>query len=249
MFKYYLKGFFVPFFLIVYPILILGIQGESIRHTGADVVGTITAVKQMIAGIAIVNIISVGIFIIPQTIIEFKLSVLLKRIGATNIHPLFFVNAVIIIGVFASIISFLWTLLWGGIYFGGKYGWSVIALPTQIGASIPWIIIIFITTICLGIMLASLFKTITSFIAVANVVYLPVAYLSGSIMPIDWITSSKVLNIISYFSPFKYSTLPYFECWNGTFKMTWEMYLYGGISLIIIAIFMGIAALKLKWQD
>lgn len=84
MFKYYLKGFFVPFFLIVYPILILGIQGESIRHTGADVAGTITAVKQMIAGIAIVNIISVGIFIIPQTIIEFKLSVLLKRIGATN---------------------------------------------------------------------------------------------------------------------------------------------------------------------
>ncbi|WP_339043295.1 hypothetical protein [Spiroplasma endosymbiont of Apeira syringaria] len=96
----------------------------------------------MIAGIAIVNIISVGIFIIPQTIIEFKLSVLLKRIGATNIHPLFFVTAVIIIGVFASIISFLWTLLWGGIYFGGTYGWSVIALPTQIGASIPWIIII-----------------------------------------------------------------------------------------------------------
>ncbi|WP_338988386.1 ABC transporter ATP-binding protein/permease [Spiroplasma endosymbiont of Dasysyrphus albostriatus] len=249
MFKYYLKGFFVPFFLIVYPILILGIQGESIRHTGADVAGTITAVKQMIAGIAIVNIISVGIFIIPQTIIEFKLSVLLKRIGATNIHPLFFVTAVIIIGVFASIISFLWTLLWGGIYFNGTYGWSVIALPTQIGASIPWIIIIFITTIGLGIMLASLFKTITSFIAVANVLYLPVAYLSGSIMPIDWITSSKVLNIISYFSPFKYSTLPYFECWNGTFKMTWEMYLYGGISLIILAIFMGIAARKLKWQD
>ncbi|MBP1525782.1 MAG: ABC transporter ATP-binding protein/permease [Spiroplasma ixodetis] len=249
MFKYYLKGFFVPFFLIVYPILILGIQGESIRHTGADVAGTITAVKQMIAGIAIVNIISVGIFIIPQTIIEFKLSVLLKRIGATNIHPLFFVTAVIIIGVFASIISFLWTLLWGGIYFGGTYSWSVIALPTQIGASIPWIIIIFITTIGLGIMLASLFKTITSFIAVANVLYLPVAYLSGSIMPIDWITSSKVLNIISYFSPFKYSTLPYFECWNGTFKMTWEMYLYGGISLIILAIFMGIAARKLKWQD
>ncbi|WP_338959260.1 ABC transporter ATP-binding protein/permease [Spiroplasma endosymbiont of Tiphia femorata] len=249
MFKYYLKGFFVPFFLIVYPILILGIQGESIRHTGADVASTITAVKQMIAGIAIVNIISVGIFIIPQTIIEFKLSVLLKRIGATNIHPLFFVTAVIIIGVFASIISFLWTLLWGGIYFGGTYGWSVIALPTQIGASIPWIIIIFITTIGLGIMLASLFKTITSFIAVANVLYLPVAYLSGSIMPIDWITSSKVLNIISYFSPFKYSTLPYFECWNGTFKMTWEMYLYGGISLIILAIFMGIAARKLKWQD
>lgn len=85
----------------------MGIQGESIRHTAADVAGTITAVKQMIAGIAIVNIISVGIFIIPQTIIEFKLSVLLKRIGATNIHPLFLVTAVIIIGVFASIISFL----------------------------------------------------------------------------------------------------------------------------------------------
>lgn len=249
MFKYYFKGFFVPFFLIVYPILILGIQGESVRNTGANVTETIDAIKQMVAGIAIVNIISVGIFIIPQTIIEFKLSVLLKRIGATNIHPLFFVSAVIIIGVFASIISFLWTLLWGGIYFGGTYGWSNIALPSQIAASIPWIIIIFITTIALGIMLASLFKTITSFIAVANVLYLPIAYLSGSIMPITWITSSKVLNIISYFSPFKYSTMPYFQCWSGTFKMTWEIYLDGAVSLVILAGFMAIAGRKLKWQD
>lgn len=248
MFKYYIKGFFVPFFLIIYPILILGIQGESIRYTGADVAGTISAVKQMIAGIAIVNIISVGIFIIPQTIIEFKTSVLLKRIGATNIHPLFFVSAVIIIGVFASIISFLWTLLWGGIYFGDAYGWSNIALPSQIAATIPWIIIIFVSSIALGIMLASLFKTMTAYFAVANVLYLPIAYLSGSIMPIDWITNSKVLNIISYFSPFKYSTLPYFECWNGTFSMTWEIYLYGGASLIILAAFLAIAARKLKWQ-
>ncbi len=249
MLKYYIKGFFVPFFLVIYPILILGIQGESIRHTGTDIAGTISAVKQMIAGIAIVNIISVGIFIIPQTIIEFKTSVLLKRIGATNIHPLFFVTAVIIIGVFASIISFLWTLLWGGIYFGDAYGWNNIALPSQIAATMPWIFIIFISSIALGIMLASLFKTMIAYFAVANVLYLPIAYLSGSIMPIDWITSSKVLNIISYFSPFKYSTLPYFQCWEGTFLMTWEMYLYGGISLIILAVFMGIAGKKLKWQD
>ncbi|WP_342277237.1 hypothetical protein [Spiroplasma endosymbiont of Nebria brevicollis] len=35
MFKYYLKGFFVPFFLIIYPILILGIQGFSIQNAGS----------------------------------------------------------------------------------------------------------------------------------------------------------------------------------------------------------------------
>ncbi|WP_342275678.1 hypothetical protein [Spiroplasma endosymbiont of Nebria brevicollis] len=142
--------------------------------------------RQMIAGIAIVNIISVGIFVIPQTIIEFKTSVLLKRIGATNIHPLFFVSAVIVMGLVMSIISFLWTLLWGGVYFGGTYGWGNIALPKQIAISIPWILIIFVSTISMGLMLASLFKTMTSFFAVANVLYLPIAYLSGWFYLTNW---------------------------------------------------------------
>lgn len=249
MFKYYLKGFFVPFFLIIYPVLILGIQGFSIQNAGSDFITRLALVRQMIAGIAIVNIISVGIFVIPQTIIEFKTSVLLKRIGATNIHPLFFVSAVILMGLIMSVISFLWTLLWGGIYFGKTYHWINIALPNQIAFSIPWILIIFISSIGLGLMLAALFKTMTSYFAVANVLYLPIAYLSGAILPIDLITKTPTLNVISYFSPFKYSTLPYFNCWAGTFKMTWEMYVYGTVSLVILAGFIVISVKKLKWQS
>lgn len=249
MFKYYLKGFFVPFFLVIYPILILGIQGFSIENVSNDHGEKLALVQQMVAGVAIVNIISVGMFVIPQTIIEFKTSVLLKRIGATDIHPFFFVSAVIIMGLIMSIISFLLTLLWGGIYFGQTYGWKNIALPNQIAISIPWILIIFVTAIGMGLMLAAMLKTMTSYFAVTNVLYLPIAYLSGSILPIDLIIKTPVLNIISYLSPFKYSTLPYFNCWSGTFKMTWEMYIYGATSLVILAGFIGIAAKKLKWQS
>lgn len=249
MFKYYLKGLFVPFFLIIYPVLILGIQGFSIENAGSDFITKLALVRQMIAGIAIVNIISVGIFVIPQTIIEFKTSVLLKRIGATNIHPLFFVSAVILMGLIMSVISFLWTLLWGVIYFGKTYDWINIALPNQIALSIPWILIIFISSIGLVLMLAALFKTMTSYFAVANVLYLPIAYLSGAILPIDLITKTPTWNVISYFSPFKYSTLPYFNCWSGTFKMTWEMYVYGAVSLVILGGFIAISVKKLKWQS
>ncbi|WP_342260948.1 hypothetical protein [Spiroplasma endosymbiont of Notiophilus biguttatus] len=82
----------------------------------------------------------------------------MKRIEATNIKPIFFVLSVMIIGFFFMIATFLWSLLWAGIMFGGTYGWNNIVTANFIGESIPFIILIFFSSMGLEMLLASIFK-------------------------------------------------------------------------------------------
>ncbi|WP_342276907.1 ABC transporter ATP-binding protein [Spiroplasma endosymbiont of Nebria brevicollis] len=133
--KYFIRGFFVPFFIFIYPILTLFLQGFAFEGVGQE------ALQKLVVGISVMQIISIGIFFVPQTIIEFKSSVLMKRIGATNIHPSLFVGVIITLGIIFSVLAFLWTLLWTGIFFGSKFGWVITSTPVQLWTSLPWIII------------------------------------------------------------------------------------------------------------
>ena len=247
MLKYYYKGFFVPFFLIAYPIIILFLQGFAFSNMpiGAD---GVLPIHSLIGSISMVQAMSVGIFIIPQTILEFKNSVLMKRIGATNIKPIFFVASVVTIAFLFIIVAFFWTLLWAGIFFGHRFGWSIVALPTDVGPAIPFLVILIITSISLGMMLASIFKSTTSFIAISNVIYLPVAFLSGGFIPIEMISNSDALKYITYINPFKYCLDPFLQAWNHNFVWETIYYAYVPISLVLIAGFIGIAGWKLRWQ-
>ncbi|MDQ7983257.1 MAG: ABC transporter ATP-binding protein/permease [Spiroplasma sp.] len=247
MLKYYYKGFFVPFFLLAYPILILFLQGFAFSSMPVGEDG-ILPLHSLVGSISMVQAMSVGIFIIPQTILEFKNSVLMKRIGATNIKPVFFVISVIIIGFIFIVVAFLWTLLWAGIFFGNKFGWDVVALPSDILPTIPFLVILIITSIAIGMMFASMFKSTTSFIAVSNVFYLPVAFLSGGFIPIEMITNSDILKYITYINPFKYCLDPFLKAWNGKFVFETIYYAYIPISLAIIGVCIGFAGWKLRWQ-
>jgi len=99
--KYFLRGFFVPFYIFIYPILTLFLQGFAFETQG------LALLQQLVVGISVMQIISIGIFFVPQTIIEFKSSVLMKRIGATSIKPRLFVGVIIIMGVIFSVFAFL----------------------------------------------------------------------------------------------------------------------------------------------
>lgn len=248
MLKYYYKGFFVPFFLIAYPILILFLQGFAFSEMGPDPVTGVLPIHSLVGSISMVQAMSVGIFIIPQTILEFKNSVLMKRIGATNIRPVFFVISVIIIGFIFILVAFLWTLLWAGIFFGQRFGWRVVALPTDILPTIPFLIILIITSIALGMMFASVFRSTTSFIAISNVFYLPIAFLSGGFIPVSMIESSAILKNITYINPFKYCLDPFLAAWNSQFVWKNIYYAYIPISLGIIGACIGVAGWKLRWQ-
>ncbi|WP_381415141.1 ATP-binding cassette domain-containing protein [Spiroplasma endosymbiont of Anurida maritima] len=243
MMKYYYKGVAVPFFMFVFPIIILFLQGFAFESQGAVGVHTI------IGSIAMVQAMSVGIFVIPQTIVEFKTSVLMKRIGATNIKPITFVISVMLVGLLFIIIAFLWTMLWGGIMFGTQFGWSNVALPKNILASIPFILIVFASSIAIGMAIASVCKSMTSLIAISNIIYMPIAFLSGAFLPVELINNSDVLKYITYINPFKYALEPFLHAWKGGFTMKMEYYIYIPVSIAFLGAYVGLASWKMRWQS
>ncbi|AHF60831.1 hypothetical protein P344_02325 [Spiroplasma mirum ATCC 29335] len=245
MIKYYYKGFFVPFFLFAFPIVILFLEGFAFK---GQVTPGNNPVHTLVGSIAVTQTMSVGIFIIPQTILEFKNSVLMKRIGATNIKPVFFVLAVIAVGFAFIILAFFWTLLWAGIFFGGSFGWDKVAIPYNVGPAIPFALIIFVSSIGLGLMLASVFKSTTAFVAVSNVIYMPIAFLSGSFMPAELILNSNVLKYVTYINPFKYCLDPFLAAWKGNFSFTTTFAIYLAVSLGLLATYIGVASWKMRWQ-
>ncbi|AHF57516.1 MATE family efflux transporter [Spiroplasma eriocheiris] len=170
------------------------------------------------------------------------------RIGATNIKPIFFVLAVIAVGFAFIILAFFWTLLWAGIFFGGSFGWNKVAIPYNVGPAIPFALIIFVSSIGLGMMLASVFKSTTAFVAVSNVIYMPIAFLSGSFMPAELILNSNVLKYVTYINPFKYCLDPFLSAWKGNFSFTTTFAIYLAVSLGLLATYIGVASWKMRWQ-
>ncbi|AGR41979.1 ABC transporter ATP-binding protein/permease [Spiroplasma diminutum] len=243
--KYYYKGFAVPFFLFFFPLILLFLEGFAFKSMDKEGI----FLHNIVGSLAIMQIISVGIFIIPQTILEFKNSVLMKRIGATNIKPFFFILTVVIMGIFFMLVGFLWTLLWAGIMFGGDLGWSTISLPVQIGASIPFLLLTLVQSISLGMLLASVFRSTTAYIAVSNILYMPIAFLGGSFIPINVIMDSPILKYATYINIFKYSTEPFNNAWAGKFVFNATTGIYLSISLALITTFTVTSSFKLKWES
>ncbi len=250
--KYYAKGFAVPFFLFFFPLILLFLEGfvfKTMEMPGSGDQPKYALLHNLIGSLAIMQIISVGVFIIPQTILEFKNSVLMKRIGATNIKPIFFILTVVAMGIVFMLMGFLWTLLWAGIMFGGEFGWANVALPVQFGESIPFLLLTLVQAVAMGMLLASIFKSTTTYIAVSNIIYMPIAFLGGSFLPIDLIMNSPVLKYATYLNIFKYCMEPFTNAWAGRFIFDLETGIYLAVSIALVSAFTVTASFKLKWES
>ncbi|QEH61486.1 ABC transporter ATP-binding protein [Spiroplasma chinense] len=250
--KYYIKGFAVPFFMFVFPILMLFLIGNiftSSANTGGNEEVAKNMIHSLVGSYASMAALGVGFFVIPATIIEFKASVLMKRIGATNIKPIFFLLSVVVMGFVFVVISALWAILWAGIIYGHKYGWDVTSKPYDVAASIFLFIPVLLLSMTLGLTLASMFKSTTTYNAIVNVIYMPITFLSGGFSPIETVETSAPLKAISWINPFKYSINPFVEAWNGKYTFNLENGIYLGVSCALIVIFLIIPMFKLRWQD
>ncbi len=240
--KYYGRGVFVPMFLILYPIFSMLLLGHAYKSVNID------ALKSIIQGITVVQIISIGIFVMPETIIDFKNSVILKRIGATRIKSSVFILSLAILGFLFGLFSYFWSIMWAGIFFGQEYGWDNLLELGRLFQALPLLIILLVSSSGFGLMLTLFFKSSASFIAASNFAFVIISFLSGGYTPFDTLEADAVLKIIVYFNPFYYITSLYFSALRGVFVFdlrTW-IFIIISISLLFFYTFMG--AKNLRWQ-
>lgn len=240
--KYYGRGIFVPSFLILYPILNISLLGYAYGQVNLE------SLKAIIQGITVVQIISIGIFIMPETIVDFKNSVILKRIGATHIKSIIFILSLAILGFLFGLFSYFWSIMWAGIFFGNQYGWVNLLQLDHLAAAIPFLFIILASSSAFGLMLTIFFKSSASFIAASNFIFVVVSFLSGGYVPIHALEADKVLNVMLYFNPFYYIVHLYLIIMNGTFMFDLKNISFILISLFLFTFYVIMGVKNLRWQ-
>ena len=104
---YYIRGFFMSFYLIFFPLIILIIQKLIFENSDRDP----SKLSSIFLGTLISQIIIIGFYIIPNTIIDFRNSIIIKHFGSMNMKPKTFFLSVICFGFILSILTVLVTII------------------------------------------------------------------------------------------------------------------------------------------
>lgn len=205
--KYYFKSFFPAFFNFVFPVLIFAI------------LGTIMNVNYMLPGVIAMTTMSQGLTAMPFSILELKKSVLLKRIGASPIKSSKFTIVVLTWFSFMIMLSIIWLMLWAIALHPG----SINSMFSNLSHN-HWLsfigflfgnILNIVTCLSVGLVIASISKGENQAQAIGMLLFFPSSFLTGQFVTIDVISQVEVMNWISRFIPFRYTTMMIISSWSG----------------------------------
>ncbi|MGY6172461.1 ABC transporter permease [Candidatus Mycoplasma pogonae] len=266
--SYYWRGFFGPFFTIVFPILILLLMGNVtysntltiLKNQNLPEVAIEESIfslgKQIVVGILISNVIGNGLISFPLTIIEFKKTSLIKRIGSTNVKASHFMVSSLIYQLAWTLFHMLWVPLLAIIILGGKdyLSWKI-ALNMNLLEVLPLLILLFFLAMSMGLLIISLVKSTVGASSIINLIYLPISFLSGGYGNGEPnFEYAPELKYITYLLPTKYVTEPIYKVFNAGYAeayelMGWQLYGFPLIAIGIICFFLFIATKKFKWGE
>ncbi len=215
-----------PIYAYIFSILLLGIFG-GINGGNFETLAELERFKAGIIGLISMQILSVGIMTLPTVVMEFKTSVLLKRIGATSITPVLFLFTISFYYFLILISQVVWMLLWVVIFFGFNTITDVsVAESGQLWvnvmfSTIDWPGYIFstfytvITTLSFAALIIAISKTAVGVNVVGSIIFFSCMFLSGQLLPMVQIVQNEALRIISYLTPFRYTTGLTLMSWIG----------------------------------
>lgn len=201
--RYYIKSFFGPFFTFVFPVMLYGILGSIMDH------------KILFPGLVAMSAMSSGISGMPFSILELKKSVLMKRIGASPVKPATFTTVIITYYTFTIFISIFWLMIWALIFYQDTSMFNSMGSTTGFFGFFYGNILNIVVSLAIGFAVSSISKSEVQAQTIGMLIYFPSTFLSGQFVSIDMIANSEVMNWISRFIPFRYTTMIIVESWNG----------------------------------
>lgn len=219
------KSFFGPFFIFVFPLLLLLIIG-SINKAPINI---------MLPGLIASGFVSITANGMAITMVEYKNSVIIKRIAITPVKKSDFILALILFYTVVLFISAGWLLLWAFIVFGKGGGVSpekAQQLMTDYYKSfsdpnskfdmntihfffyrcVDWsaffiaLIVDVLFAITLGTIIVALSGKSVNRANLFATILIPLSFLTGGFMPLNLIDKNQVLFIISHCLPMRYSS-------------------------------------------
>ncbi|MGL4616974.1 MAG: ABC transporter permease [Mycoplasmoidaceae bacterium] len=208
-------------------VLIFGIGYMNIYGFGLIDLGA--AFMNAIVGIMTFQILQTGIQILPEAIIEFKQSVILKRIGSTPIKAIDFIMIMISYYFCVIFVQFWWIVLWTTLAFGFlEFGTGIPESTDKIlgidllwNGNVDWFGF-FITSmytsilaIVVGLFIASVSKSSIHSQVIGGIIFFTTMFLSGNFVPIQTIDSMGGMKYISMLTPFRSVNNLTYISWNS----------------------------------
>lgn len=217
----FLKNKSELFFTFVFSVVFVAMFGHI---NAAQFNYGATSFMSILSGIFMLQVIQCGMQSMPTAIMEFKTSVLLKRIGATPIKSWMFILSTAIYYFIVTIIQIFWLILWVMLVFsftqfkiqdttnpntiiGIISGWD---LMFGVHSTVNWGGYLFslfyasILSIFIGLFISSISKTSQSAQIIGMMFFFVNMFLAGLLLPIGAINKILPLKIISYFTPYRY---------------------------------------------
>ena len=273
--SYFIRGFAGPFFLFFFPLLLLLIIGEAniipgydkaIQLEGAAKDAALIEIahnfRTFVGGLVAWSAITISFLQMPGTVIEFKNSVVLKRIGATRLKIWqFFLVLIGFYSLLAVIATFYLSLI-AGILLASRMteldnAWQyVLPDPNYWLPTIGYFCFFYIIMVLFGLVIGSILKKHTSQQIVSNFLFFPTSFLVGGFIPPYLIQQSDVLKAIQYVYIHTQPVIGFTTFWAGdtpTFPVGAEfdkliiLSLISGLVLIIV--FSMLIKKFFKWNE
>lgn len=240
--KMYFREFSAFFFSIIFPTLILllfgtvyGNQPNPMWSQGTEF--EVGYVDTFVPSLMYLVILTSGIMALPIGIAEYREGKILKRYKATPISPFYLLAAH---AINLLVLTLLGTIL---VFVIGKVVYDVQIFGSFIAIILSFLLAL-IMTYSLGLLIASLVKSSRSANAIANVLYFPFMFLSGTMIPLAIFpnTLQKLTNLI----PAKHAITLLQATWVG--KPMGDYVLEILIIICVTIISLVVSVVCFKWE-
>lgn len=175
----------------------------------------------LIQGLVLLPAANFGISYLPQQLVSWKRSVFFKRLDASPVSKTFFMVTLVAFYTMVILIAIFVIMLWT---------WIILALSNGLNGvdgantafnkiNFGWFVLgaLLMSAICLsiGLFIAGLVSQEGTAQAYAFITFLPMAFISGIMLPPFLLDQADALRIITYFLPTKYPVFVNAIAWNG----------------------------------
>jgi ABC-2 type transport system permease protein len=177
-FKLFMRNFAGVFFVLAFPVLLLLFFGNMFGNAPLQLYGGHGTMDVDVPVFSCVVIAVTGILVVPWTVTRYRENKILKRFMATPIRPSDILASQLAVNLVMAAISIAVLSLFGKIVYD-------VRLPDKI---LPVLLALFITALCifsLGLLITSVSSGIRASNIISLLVYFPMLFLSGAIMPLD----------------------------------------------------------------
>jgi ABC-2 type transport system permease protein len=177
-FKLFMRNFAGVFFVLAFPILLLLFFGSMFGNAPVQFYGGHGTMDVDVPVFSCVVITITGILVIPWTVTRYRENKILKRYMATPIKPRNILTSQLVVNLVMAAVSITVLVLFGKFTYG-------VLIPHNI---LPVVLALFILALCIfsmGLLITSISSGIRASNVISLLVYFPMLFLSGAIMPLD----------------------------------------------------------------